>query len=190
MKASILLCALCAIAASPAARAQNDDVLAQDIRDIKGPIEIPAKRSALPWVVLGAGVVALGGAGFATLRIVRRTRKQTAIDAARASFAAARAIIPEGLCRDVAYRASETVRQFIERRLGLPASRETTEEFLRRLGDRALAGSEEKRTAFAAFLEACDLAKFSGWQLDRDQMTALLESGANLVEAIEKEQAK
>ena len=198
MKTAIFILAA-GVLAFPAALAAQDpqhpgverdaSVLDQDIRDIQGPVEIPAPTSSLPWVPLGAGAFVLGAAGFAALRMARRTRTLTAVEAARASFAAARSMIPDDSGREVAYRVSETVRQFIERRLGLPASRETTEEFLRRLGEQTAACSDERRAAFAAFLEACDLAKFSGWQLDRDQMTGLVESGVNLVEAIEKEQA-
>jgi hypothetical protein len=190
--------AACLLAFSPALAAQQPlphaasraSVLDEDIRDIKGPVAIPASRSPMPWMPLAAGALALGAAGFA-FRVVRRGRKQSAIDAARASFADLRSAVADGRGREIAYRVSETVRQFIERRLRLPASRETTEQFLRRLGDGSPASAGagmEKRLAFAAFLQGCDLAKFSGWRLEPDQMTALVESGSTLVETIEKEQ--
>ena len=105
MKTSIFLLAA-GVLAFPAALAAQDprhsgverdaSVLDQDIRDIKGPVEIPAPRSSLPWVPLGAGALVLGAAGFAALRMARRTRTLTAIEAARASFAAGALDDPRG----------------------------------------------------------------------------------------------
>ena len=56
---------------------------------------------------------------------------------------------------------SDVVRAYLERRFSLPASQQTTAEFLEKLGQEP-ALSAEQRKQVGAFLERCDLVKFAG----------------------------
>ncbi|HEV2946047.1 MAG TPA: hypothetical protein VGX70_01645, partial [Gemmataceae bacterium] len=55
---------------------------------------------------------------------------------------------------------SEVIRQYLEKRFHLPASRQTTSEFLQTMGASPLL-TPLQRAALKDFLERCDLAKFA-----------------------------
>jgi hypothetical protein len=158
---------------SPAATPSES---APDIRDIRGPKPI---RSA--WLIpLIAMTVLLSGASvYATWRWYRRRAQpqhRTPLEIALARLESARALMQPDLGRDFSIEVSGIVREYIESRFAVMAAHLTTHEFLHdSLGSRdpVLAAN---RVVLAEFLEACDLAKFGGWNLSLQTMETMLQS--------------
>jgi hypothetical protein len=70
---------------------------------------------------------------------------------------------------------SDTMRRYLELRFQLPASKQTTPEFLKTLSSTDLLTPSQRMT-LATFLERCDLAKFAraGFSLEDCQTTACM----------------
>jgi hypothetical protein len=150
-----------------------------DIRDIRGP-----KAIENPWrlpLEIGAAA-ALLAAGYAIWR--RRAPKPppSPRDLALERLATARQLLELGRARKFSIELSAIVREFIEAQYHLQAAHRTTDEFLRTLlaADSPLAGH---RGRLAKFLEACDVAKFGGWQLSLASMEALYASAHDFLAA-------
>jgi hypothetical protein len=75
---------------------------------------------------------------------------------------------------------SDTVRRYLELRFQLPASHQTTAEFLA-----AVAGSDQltaaQRELLRDFFERCDLAKFAGASSSPEECAALAEQARSFV---------
>jgi len=85
------------------------------------------------------------------------------------------------LGRDFSIEVSSIAREYIESRFRVMAAHLTTHEFLHdSLGSRdpVLAAH---RALLADFLEACDLAKFGGWNLSMSNMESMLQSARRFV---------
>jgi hypothetical protein len=150
----------------------------QDIRDIHGPIAMPARRSRW-WYVGGAATVA----AIAGLLFYARRRKPIAPPDERALGALAEAAVMfEGDPRQFSFAVSEIVRRYVEETFRVRASQRTTEELLADLMlDRSPVAPH--RTALGEFLRYCDLAKFAGWSLSPADRTAMLVSAQTFVRA-------
>jgi hypothetical protein len=70
---------------------------------------------------------------------------------------------------------SEVIRQYLEKRFHLSASRQTTPEFLQTMGVSPLL-TPLQRTALKDFLERCDLAKFAQVQFPVEECRSLSQS--------------
>jgi len=70
---------------------------------------------------------------------------------------------------------SEVIRQYLEKRFHLRASRQTTPEFLQTMGASPLL-TPLQRTALKDFLERCDLAKFAQVQFPIEECRSLSQS--------------
>jgi len=84
------------------------------------------------------------------------------------------------LQRQYYYRLSDIVRQYIERRFDLHASRETTAEFLADMRNQSLL-SEEHKGFLRTFLEAADMAKYACYQPDPAETQAVLDSARTFI---------
>ena len=81
-------------------------------------------------------------------------------------------------------RLCEVVREYLERQLGLPASRRTTQEFMRELRrDAAVILPEHQREFLFRFLSAADLVKFAKGRSDRAAFEAAADRAAELIRA-------
>lgn len=89
---------------------------------------------------------------------------------ARSRIEAARARI--GDPRSYASEVSDAVRHYLEDRFGLRAPEQTTEEFLSGLSRKPLLDPRHQGP-LAAFLEQCDLVKFSGWRPGAQELDGL-----------------
>jgi hypothetical protein len=151
-----------------------------DIRDIRGP-----KPTAPGWWVplLLAGGVAGVGAGCAALAWHRRRRysERSPQEIALARLEAARVLIQEGNSREYSIELSSITRQYIEDAFGIVATHLTTDEYLRHFAnapDTVLIDSQKR---LGEFLQACDLAKFGGWNLTAAGMLKMLESARHFI---------
>jgi hypothetical protein len=139
------------------------------------PVEIPD-----PWKrVWRVGFVLLvaGAALLAWWRLARRPPVAPVAEplpdpamVARSRIEAARARI--GDPRTYASEVSDAVRHYLEDRFGLRAPEQTTEEFLSGLSRKPQLDPRHQGP-LAAFLEQCDLVKFSGWRPGAQELDGL-----------------
>jgi hypothetical protein len=160
--------------------------VANDIRDIKPPIEIPTGWEWL-WWTLGVLVV------LTVLLLVWRYwhRRMTDISVVpvvpahiRAKQMLERALAfivePKQFCTLV----SDTIRTYLEERFNFRAPERTTEEFLRELQATDLLSPEQKEK-LGKFLESCDLVKFAKYEPGENELRELHSSAVRLVEETE-----
>lgn len=80
-------------------------------------------------------------------------------------------------------RLSDVVRNYLESRSGLPASRRTTEEFLKELSAMIDLFSTEERVYLTGFLNHADLIKFAGVNAGEDMLNNAAAQAGELVRA-------
>ena len=76
-----------------------------------------------------------------------------------------RALMQPASAREFSTAVSDIVRQYIEQRFDVTATRRTTEEFLRDLLETSNASLARHRTLLGEFLHQCDVVKFAGQSL-------------------------
>ena len=154
--------------------------VADDIRDIHGPIARAATRPRW-WAVAAGAAVAVAAAGVAVWP--RRHQRRLPADVRALRALANQRALSAGHPRDFAIAVSEAVRGYLEEAFDIHAPRRTTEELLADLvRDRSgpLAAHQFELTEF---LRQCDLAKFAGAALSPARMNAMLDSAEALVKA-------
>jgi hypothetical protein len=165
-------------AASPAARST---AAAEDIRDIRGPR--PVASPWVLWALAGGGILAASIA-YALWRWIRRRRnvpEPSDFEVALGRLEAAHALMQPGRAREFSIEVSGIVREYIERRFRVMAAHRTTHEFLHDLVHSAAPALAAHRESLGEFLQSCDLAKFGGWNLTIEQMSAMLESARRFI---------
>jgi hypothetical protein len=159
-------------------------VVQDDIRDIRGPIDVPQAAS---WALLSALMLATVLAGFGIVRLVRywRGRQPSAYQQAKLRLHDARQEAELGDADRLAERVSGAVREYIEARFAVRAAHRTTEDFLSELLLRPDTRLSSYRIELERFLGTCDLAKFAGQDLPRELRRELCSAAARFVEAAE-----
>ena len=167
-----------------AQRAVSAAAIAVDIRDIRGPIGIP-----YPWlapILLSVGLAIVGAAGFAGWRWPERRRRRnqmlSAHEQAFKQLDRARALMQEGQEYPFSCAVSDALREYIERRFALKATRATTEEFLHDISSNPAPGLSGFSDLLEEFLTHCDLAKFARLRLTHDGMQTLYARAWRFVE--------
>jgi hypothetical protein len=141
-----------------------------DLKGPAGPVELPEERaSAVWWLVLGGAVFAAAGAAVFVWFAFRRRKAQPerVLSPQELAYLELQGIIEQELSeRDVKLFYVEltgVVRRYIERTTGIHAPEQTTEEFLREIGQgNTFDGHERQR--LRSFLESADLVKFAAHQ--------------------------
>jgi hypothetical protein len=168
------------------ATAQTAAANANDIRDIKPPVEIPSGWEWFWWTLGTLAVVALL---FAAWRYWQKRRSQIPVEPpvpahvrAKQKLQEALALItrPEPFCVLV----SDTIRVYLEERFNFRAPERTTEEFLHELQSTDLLAAEQKEK-LGEFLERCDLVKFARYEPGEPELRDLHSSAVRLVEETE-----
>lgn len=139
-----------------------------DFRDIKNPVELPRKRSWewLVWLAILAlaVVVILTGRSVWRRRMTAPTRVRIVPphEWAREQFRLLQAerFVERHEVHEFYFRLTWIVRQYIERRFGIMAAEQTTEEFLAAAKDHPSLGGSHK-AGLSGFLQAADLVKFA-----------------------------
>ncbi|MDG2303146.1 MAG: hypothetical protein P8R42_00605 [Candidatus Binatia bacterium] len=169
---------------APAASPTLADLVseAEDIRDIRGLVNIPSPWEFLIWVALALAVLA------AVALLVRWLRRPAAAPLAPSAdsvaFAAlerARAWMTPEQAERFGTAVSSAVRQYVEARFDVSARRRTTEEFLRSLTKEPAAELSAFVPSLEEFLRQMDLVKFARQPLDETQMEGLLETARDFV---------
>jgi len=148
-----------------------------EIKDIAGPVELPAPRRGWLYAPIAGAAAALAGA--AVFVVWRRRRRRRLAPAARVPAhelayqqlerLLAEELIESGRIKDFYRRVSDVLRHYIENRFGLRAPERTTEEFLTEL-HREDALPRDHRDLLADFLRHCDLVKFAELQPGRTEI--------------------
>jgi hypothetical protein len=137
------------------------------IHDVLPPVPLPRRPVPWTWVALAVAVLA----ALAAAVVLRRRRRAEPQAAARIppaheiAFGELQALVAEKLAEQgeikrFYQRLSDILRRYIERRFGLHAPEQTTEEFLAAL-HAAPAFPAQYRSLLAAFMNHCDLVKFA-----------------------------
>ena len=163
--------------------AQTLPTLAEDIRDIRGPVPLV---NLWPWII--AGLVA--AAFLTSLILFHRKRRRLATiprnrlphEIALEKLQYAQLLIDPGHVREFSIAVSDAVRSYIEDRFQVRAAHHTTEEFLRDLISSRESPLHRYSQSLKDFLDFCDLAKFARWSLSVPQMQSMHASALRLVE--------
>jgi LPXTG-motif cell wall-anchored protein len=153
---------------------------AEDIRDIRGPIYI------LPEWVLAAliGSAALLALGIYFLWRRRRNRAARVLlphELALQRLEDIGSLMQPARAREFSTAASDIVRQYIEQKFSVTATRRTTEEFLRDLLGSSDAALAQHQGLLGEFLHQCDIVKFAAQSLTQRNMESLRESARAFV---------
>jgi len=167
-------------ATSPALNAAND------LRDIKPPVDVPN-----PWVWVWWTLAALAVAVLAWLawRAWQKRRAALPIVPAVPPHVRARQKLNEALAliqqpRPFCILVSDTIRFYLEERFDLRAPERTTEEFLYELQATNLLTADQKRS-LGEFLQRCDLVKFARYEPGEPELHDLHNSALRLVDETE-----
>jgi hypothetical protein len=159
---------------------------ANDILDIKPPVEIPSGWEWLWWVL---GVLAVGGVCAAILIYLLRRRSQMPAAPPIPAHVRARQKLQEALeliaqPKPFCIFVSDTARQYLEERFDFHAPERTTEEFLHELRGTNLLAPDQK-DGLGEFLQCCDLVKFAKYEPGEPELRELHNSALRLVEETE-----
>jgi len=146
----------------PAAADPDSAAASDDIRDIRGPVEIPAPPNYGLWIGTLAAGVAVVMLVTHLLRKKRPTVPLSAAQKARAALDQSRAVIADQSSERFAVTVAGIVREYIAEQFGIAAPQRTTEEFLRQLNSTAPPELARHSGPLSSFLHYCDLAKFGG----------------------------
>jgi hypothetical protein len=160
----------------------NTAASTNDIRPIKGPIDVP---NPWTWVFWTAGILLALALIVTAIIVWLAKQKRSAIPVpvpphvrARQKIDAALLLIgdPRAFCIAV----SDAVRVYLEERFNLRAPDRTTEEFLRDLQKTSVLTAQQKES-LASFLEQCDLVKFARFEPPESLLRELHEAALRLV---------
>jgi hypothetical protein len=159
---------------------------ANDIRDIKPPIDIPTGLEWLWWTLAVVAVLALM---LFAWRYIHRRMTHVAITPPVPAHIRAKQKLQEALAlisqpKPFVIAVSDTTRTYLEERFQFRAPERTTEEFLRELaGTNLLAG--EQKESLGEFLESCDLVKFAKYEPAETELHGLHHAAVKLVDETE-----
>ena len=154
--------------------------VAEDIRDIRGPIYI-LPEWVLPALIGGAVLLALGVYGLWRGRRKRAAPVLLPHELALQRLEDIGALMQPARAREFSIAASDIVRLYIEQRFSVTATRRTTEEFLRDLLQSPDAALARHQGLLGEFLHQCDVVKFAAQSLTQRNMESLRESARAFV---------
>ena len=161
----------------------NAAAAANDIRDIKPPIEIV---DASTWFWWGIIVLALAVAAFLIWRWMKNRKTTIILPPPVPAHVRAKQKLNQALAliaqpKPFVVAVSDTARGYLEERFDFHAPERTTEEFLRELKSTKLLMPEQKES-LGGFLASCDLVKFAKYEPGEKELRELHSSALRLVE--------
>jgi hypothetical protein len=164
----------------------NASAMAEDIRDIKPPIEV---SDGLAWLWQSLILLALVVAAFLLWRWWKNRKLNIVLPPPIPAHIRAKQKLEEALAllmqpKPFVIAVSDTARIYLEERFNFRAPERTTEEFLRELGGTELLTGEQKES-LGGFLESCDLVKFAKYEPGENELRELHSSAVRLVEETE-----
>ena len=173
------------------ATTQTAASVANDIRDIKPPVEIPNGWEWLWWVLAALTIIAMA---FFVWRWWQKRKASAPTPTPVPAHVRAKQKLEESLAFIAQPKAfcilvSDTIRTYLEERFDFRAPERTTEEFLRELQATDLLSPEQKEK-LGKFLESCDLVKFAKYEPGENELRELHRSALKLVEETEPGETK
>jgi hypothetical protein len=159
---------------------------ANDIRDIKPPLEIPNGWAWLWWTV---GALAVGTLLTLVWRLVHKRMTRITLPPPIPAHVRAKQKLKEALAliaqpKPFCILVSDTARAYLEERFNFHAPERTTEEFLRELRSTDLLLADQKES-LGNFLASCDLVKFAKYEPGENELRELHGSALQLIEETE-----
>jgi hypothetical protein len=160
--------------------------VAEDIRDIKPPIEI---SDGYQWLWWGLIVATLLFAAWLLGRWWWNRKTNIVLPLPIPAHIRAKQKLEQALAlitqpKPFVIAVSDTARSYLEERFDFHAPERTTEEFLRELGGTKLLLPEQKES-LGCFLASCDLVKFAKYEPGENELRELHASAVRLVEETE-----
>ena len=168
------------------ASAQSAAAAADDIRDIRPPIEI---TSGYAWVWPLLILLALAFAAFLMWRWLKHRKTNIVLPPPVPAHVRAKYKLEQALAlitqpKPFVIAVSDTARTYLEERFNFHAPERTTEEFLHELHGTDLLLPDQKESV-GNFLESCDLVKFAKYEPGENELRELHSSALRLVEETE-----
>ena len=164
------------------------------IKEIAGPVELPATGGWQFYAIAAGGLVLLSAAGVIVycLRRRRKIAEETRIPAHELAYMQLERLIQENLVEKgelkvFYFRISDILRHYIENRFGLHAPERTTEEFLSELGNDSVL-EEVHKGLLQEFLVHCDLVKFAEHRPTDEEIQKTFDVCKEFIMATEKEE--
>jgi hypothetical protein len=159
------------------------NAVANDIRDIKPPIEI---SDGWTWIWQSLILVAVVVAAFLLWRWLKNRKTNIVLPPPVPAHIRAKQKLVEALAlisqpKPFVIAVSATARTYLEERFDFHAPERTTEEFLRELAGTKLLLPEQKES-LGNFLASCDLVKFAKYEPGENELRGLHGSAVRLVE--------
>jgi hypothetical protein len=165
---------------------------AEDIKDIKPPVEVAGKMNPYFWGT-GGLLLLICGAILLYLRRRRRARGEheeeelgpprPAHEIAYEELERIEALhlVDQGLIKEYYTELSEVIRRYVGHRYRIITMELTTAELVDSMEDQEIEGMHVEAVRF--FLEACDLVKFAKFIPSKDEMVAALPRAREIVDA-------
>jgi hypothetical protein len=168
------------------ATSQSLAPVANDIRDIKPPVEISNGWAWLWWVL---AILTFLVAAILVWRWWQNRKLNIVLPPPIPAHVRAKQRLEEALAlisqpKPFVIAVSDAARAYLEERFQFRAPERTTEEFLRELGVTDLLAGEQKES-LGGFLESCDLVKFAKYEPREPELRELHSSALRLVEETE-----
>ena len=164
---------------------------ANDIRDIKPPVEIP---DGLAWLWQLLILLAIAVAAFLLWRWWKNRKLNIVLPPPVPAHIRAKQQLEQALAlitqpKPFVIAVSDTARTYLEERFDFHAPERTTEEFLRELGGTKLLLPEQTES-LGGFLASCDLVKFAKYEPGKNELRGLHSAALRLVEETEPPEIK
>ena len=165
---------------------QTASIAANDIRDIKPPVEIPSGWEWLWWVLAALATIAIA---VMIWHWWQKRRSQIPVEPPVPAHVRAKEMLGKALAliahpKPFCTLVSDTIRTYLEERFDFRAPERTTEEFLHELQGTDLLSVEQKEK-LGEFLGCCDLVKFAKYEPVEPELRGLHSSALRLVEETE-----
>jgi hypothetical protein len=162
------------------------NAIANDIRDIKPPIEISNGLAWLWWTLV---ILTVAAFAFLIWRWWQKRKANQPVPPPIPAHVRAKQKLREALAlisqpKPFVTAVSDAARTYLEERFQFRAPERTTEEFLRELSETDLLAGDQKES-LGKFLESCDLVKFAKYEPAETELRGLHDSAVRLVEETE-----
>ena len=153
-----------------------------DIRPEKTMVHIPTPANYWLWALV-IGLLAV--AGWLGWRWWKKHNTPAAISAYRVAIDKLNKVEPlinEESAEPLVNQTSEIIREFIEKRFGISALSQSTEEFLQHTHRNSNAEMELHKDRLGDFLKSCDKVKFGRAEMDNEDRKSLVSNARKFLQ--------